>query len=90
VVVTPYVDTERQLGCWVRRFSIDVSPADLKWHRDRLDRSVEVLSGSDWAIQFDDCLPVELERGDTIMIPAGLWHRIVRGSTDLVLRITES
>jgi quercetin dioxygenase-like cupin family protein len=62
---------------------------ELVWHRDKTTRLVEVLSGEGWLFQMDDCLPVEMRVGDMYKIPAYAYHRIKRGTTDLIIRITE-
>lgn len=69
----------------IRTFSPDVEFEDLKWHRDREDRIVYPLNVNDWKYQEDNKLPVSLNR--EIFIPEGLWHRVIRGSTELKVKI---
>lgn len=73
----------------IRTFRSNVKNDELVWHRDKYDRTVEVLSGEDWLFQLEGCLPVEMRPGDVFQIPAKVFHRIGKGSTDLILRITE-
>jgi hypothetical protein len=47
------------------------------------------MEGEGWEIQFDDCLPESLEIGKEYVIPAYTFHRIKRGSSDLVIKIEE-
>lgn len=65
----------------IRTFSPDVDFEDLKWHRDREDRVVIPLNENDWYYQEDNKLPVPLK--EKIFIPMGLWHRVIKGTTEL-------
>jgi hypothetical protein len=71
----------------IRLFSKDVDPMDLVWHQDKEDRDIEVLEGEGWQIQFDNELPFELKRGGRIFITEGRIHRILKGTTDLKIKI---
>lgn len=73
----------------IRSFRSDVDKDELDWHRDRYDRTVEVLSGQNWLFQLEGCLPIPMNAGDIFQIPAETFHRIGKGSTDLILRIKE-
>lgn len=83
-MVNPYFDRGN-----IRTFSSRLNESELVWHRDREDRTIEVVEGTGWRFQFDDNLPIELNVGDTIKIPAMKFHRIMKSidSTDLVLKI---
>ena len=70
-----------------RRFTQDVDEQELVWHRDREDRQVEILEPTDWQFQFEDSLPQQLEK--TIFIPKNTYHRLIKGTGDLELRILE-
>lgn len=69
----------------VRTFSGDVDSHELKWHRDDEDRIVTPLDENDWLFQRDNGLPEPI-RGE-IRIARGEWHRVIKGTTDLVVRI---
>jgi hypothetical protein len=69
----------------VRTFSQDVDPDELKWHRDEEDRTVTPLNCNDWMFQRDDQLPEPMDK--EITISRGEWHRVIKGTTDLVVRI---
>lgn len=69
----------------IRTFSANVDEGELHWHRDREDRLVEVLEGSNWKIQFDNELPREFT---SIIIPEGVYHRLIKGTDDLKISIT--
>ena len=88
-LVNPYIEHKLNNGKILRTFSKDVLTEELVWHRDKNNRIVEVIEGEGWEIQFDDRLPEPLEKGKEYVIPAYTFHRIKRGTTDLVLRIEE-
>lgn len=73
----------------LREFKNNVPSEELIWHRDRSDRIVEVISGFGWKFQRDNRLPVSLREGDVFKIPAGQYHRLLKGKTDLVVKIFE-
>lgn len=69
----------------VRTFSEDVPNEELKWHRDAEDRIVKVIGETDWKIQFDNCLPQVLT--GEVRIPAGIYHRVIKGTGNLKVEI---
>ena len=71
----------------IRTFSKDVDPMELIWHQDAENREIEVLEGKGWELQMDNELPFELVRGDHIFITEGRIHRILKGTTDLKIKI---
>ena len=71
----------------IRTFSKDVEPMELVWHQDAEDREIEVLEGKGWELQMDNELPLELVSGDHIFITEGRIHRILKGTTDLKIKI---
>jgi hypothetical protein len=56
------------------------------WHRDLKNRSVKLIKGSGWKIQLENSLPSDFEE---ITIPKLVWHRVIKGSEDLVVEIKE-
>ena len=82
----PY-DEEINESYRVRVFSESVDDEDLKWHRDREDRLVEVIEGDGWEIQFDNELPKKLTPGTQIVIPEGVYHRVIKGSSELKIKV---
>lgn len=72
-----------------RKFTLDVDSEELVWHRDEKDRYVTILEGEGWEFQLDNELPLELKKGDYIFIPNQAYHRIIKGTTDLVIQIQE-
>jgi quercetin dioxygenase-like cupin family protein len=73
----------------IREFDSDVDSHELVWHRDKKDRIVEVISGEGWRFQMDNKLPIILKEGDVIEIPKETYHRIGRGTTNLIIKIKE-
>ena len=71
----------------IRTFSKDVDPMELVWHQDAEDREIEVLEGKGWELQMDNELPFELVSGDHIFIRENQIHRVLKGETDLKIKI---
>ena len=82
----PYSE-RRKDNLIVRTFSQDIDEEELVWHRDREDREVTVLEETDWQFQFDNELPQVLK--DTIFIPKNTYHRLIKGTGELNVHITE-
>ena len=86
--VKPYTEIQ-QNNTIIRTFPFDLNEEELVWHRDHNDRNVKVLTGKGWKVQMDNQLPKEIKRGDTFFIPKETYHRIIKGTTDLVVKIIE-
>lgn len=69
----------------IRTFSKDVDPHELKWHRDNENRTVIPIAKNDWLFQRDNQLPEPIE--GEITIAKGEWHRVIKGTGDLLVRI---
>ena len=80
--MNPYVNKGN-----IRTFSKDVDPMELVWHQDAEDREIEVLEGKGWKLQMDNELPFELIKGDHIFIQENQIHRVLKGTTDLKIKI---
>ncbi len=74
-------------GFHVRTFSSNLTEIDLKWHFDEEDRIVVCEHETDWLFQMDDELPVKIKKNTPIYIPEGVYHRIIKGSNDLVVKV---
>jgi hypothetical protein len=81
--------TEKSLGNnqYIREFSNDVDTHELEWHIDREDRTISVVENIDWQIQLDNNLPQLLK--ETIFIPKETYHRVIKGTGNLKVRITK-
>jgi quercetin dioxygenase-like cupin family protein len=85
----PYIDRNTSEHTFLREFAETVESAELVWHRDRQDRQVTVVEGSDWQIQFDNKLPMPLKEGEMVFVPKHTYHRLHKGSSKLVVEIRE-
>lgn len=74
-------------GFNIRTFSSDIDENELKWHWDEQDRLVICEQETDWMLQMDNCLPITIEKNKTYFIPEGEFHRIIKGSGDLTLKV---
>jgi quercetin dioxygenase-like cupin family protein len=89
-VSRPYRDEKISENVWIRTFDHTVTHSDeYVWHRDKRDRNVTVLEGEDWQFQFDNEIPIRINKNDAIHVPRQVYHRIIVGSTPLKLRIEE-
>ena len=82
----PFVE-ESKNNFRIRTFSENVDSDELKWHRDRENRIVEVIDSNNWKLQMDNELPIVLENGKKYYIPMGEYHRVIKGSGDLKVSI---
>jgi len=73
----------------VREFKVNTPNKELVWHRDKKDRYVTILEGEGWHFQLDNELPLELRKRDVIFIPKHQYHRVIKGKTDLLIKIEE-
>jgi hypothetical protein len=69
----------------IRTFSKDTDSEELKWHRDNEDRLVTPTRPNDWLFQRDNALPEPIDR--PISIQKGEWHRVIKGTTDLQIKV---
>lgn len=69
----------------VRTFSENVDDIELVWHRDKEDRIVKSIGDTDWMVQLDNELPKSLT--ETIFIPKNTYHRVIKGSGNLTVKI---
>lgn len=87
-MVNPY-DDQRHEDTILRTFSESVDEQELIWHRDKRTREVSVISGEGWKLQMDNQLPEEMTQGKLYTIPKMEYHRIIKGTGQLVLKIWE-
>ena len=84
----PYKDLETTDQYIIREFSDSVDPIELLWHRDDEDRTIEIVGETDWAIQLENKLPTSLN--NRIFIARHEWHRVIKGTGKLLLKIYKS
>jgi hypothetical protein len=83
----PFVERSVGNNQYLREFSDDVDTHELEWHMDREDRTVEVIENIDWQFQLENNLPQLLN--ETIFIPKETYHRIIKGTGNLKVKITK-
>jgi quercetin dioxygenase-like cupin family protein len=88
-MTNPYTNTPITQTSVIREFSSEVDPMELVWHQDEEDRTIEILEGNGWQLQRDNELPLALQEGDSIFIPMGQIHRVIKGNTNLKIQITK-
>ena len=84
----PYTDIKEPDGTISRLFSASTKPEALKWHMDDEDRIITPLEKTNWQYQLEDKLTVPLDRH--IFIKRHQWHRLIKGTGSLTLKITKN
>jgi hypothetical protein len=72
-----------------RVFTPDVDSDELKWHQDLKDRKVTIIEDGGWEFQMEDSLPNKLHPLQQLHIPKLVWHRVIKGKSNLVVEIIE-
>lgn len=72
-----------------RTFLNSVNETELKWHWDNENRIVICEHETDWQLQMDNELPIKIEKNKKYFIPEGEYHRIIKGSGDLTVKVTK-
>lgn len=85
----PYTNTQIDNNTFIREICLDVSEDDLVWHRDAKDRTIYLLEGENWYIQFDNFMPELLIKNEEIYVPKNTFHRVIKGTTKLKIKIIE-
>jgi quercetin dioxygenase-like cupin family protein len=85
-LVKPYTNGSSGL----RTILCETAGKEHEWHRDREDRTITILSGQGWQLQYNGQLPVELIEGQDYYIPKMMYHRVIQGVNDLKIRINEN
>jgi len=73
-----FCGTIHATGTWMRQ-------EYLQGHRDREDRIIEPIEETNWGFQLDNELPKRIQ--GQIFIPKGVWHRAIKGSGDLKIKL---
>jgi hypothetical protein len=81
----PYNDLKVTDEYIIREFNENIDPIELMWHRDNEKRTIETVGKTDWKIQLDDQLPKSLN--EQVVIPKHMWHRVIKGTVTLTLKI---
>ena len=86
-VVKPYKETSLGNNQYIREFAADADTDELEWHLDREDRIVEVIQDGGWQFQLENELPIPLK--NSVFVPKETYHRVLRGSDKLVIKLTK-
>ena len=84
----PYKDLEETDFYIIREFNENIDPIELLWHRDDEDRTVEIIGETDWKLQLENSLPTSLNQ--PIFIPRHQYHRVIKGTGNLKIKIYKS
>lgn len=87
-MVKPYTDIEVTKDYILREFNHSIDPIELLWHRDNEDRTIEIVGDTDWQLQLENKLPTSINT--PIFIPKHEWHRVIKGTKTLTLKIHKS
>lgn len=83
----PYQEIKADNNTVTRVFDESIDPIELMWHRDQEDRLVEAIEPTDWMMQLDNELPTLIDK--PIFIPRYNWHRVIKGTGTLTVKITK-
>lgn len=72
---------------FIRSFECNIPDEELKWHFDDENRIIIPTKGTGWKIQLDENLPEDLIIGNEYFIPVDVYHRIIKGSEDLEIKL---
>lgn len=82
----PYIENQTSNNLIVERiFKSTCTQSELLWHRDPEDRKVVAVEATDWMIQLDNKLPVNLNT--EVFIPKDTFHRLIKGTGDLKIMV---
>jgi len=84
----PYTDIEVTDEYIIREFCDNIDPIELLWHRDDEHRTIEIIGDTDWKLQLENQLPTSINQ--PIHIPRHEWHRVIKGTGTLKLKIHKS
>lgn len=87
-MIKPYKDIEITDSYIIREFNENIDPIELLWHRDDENRTVEIIGETDWKVQLDNQLPTSMNH--PIFIKKHEWHRVIKGTGNLKLKIHKS
>ena len=85
--MNPYIEHQIDNNIVIRTFKESTDSEDFMWHMDQEDRIVEAFNINNWQIQLEDQLPINLRYGESITIPKGIWHRIIKGDDIAIYKI---
>ena len=84
----PFIEKKEKDNTLIRKFSENTDNHEFVWHRDDEDRIVYPTKKTNWMFQRENKLPEPIV--GEIKIKAGEWHRIIKGTGDLELKIIKN
>lgn len=72
----------------IRVFENDNLETEELWHQDDENRTLEIIGNTDWQLQLENRLPTSLNK--PIFIPRYTWHRVIKGTGVLMVKIYKS
>jgi hypothetical protein len=83
----PFIEEHIKENIFLREFKESVESEELKWHMDQEDREVKIIESNGWKLQLDNQLPILLEEGKTYFIEKYNFHRVIKGSGNLIVEV---
>lgn len=84
-VMLPFIEEKIGENLFIRTFKQETDSGEFMWHRDYEDRIIESIEETDWGFQLDNQLPIKIS--GKIYIPKGVYHRLIKGSGDLTIKL---
>ena len=81
----PFIEEKISENLFIRTFKQETDSGEMVWHRDYEDRIIESIEETDWGFQLDNQLPIIIS--GKIYIPKGVYHRLIKGSGDLIIKL---
>lgn len=67
----------------------NIESKELNWNYEKKDKKIKVIQSNDWMLQFENKTPRPLKEGQIISVPKGVYHRIIKGDGNLIIKIKE-
>ena len=83
----PYDERQVSENTKIRTFLETVEDSELKWHTDNEDRLIKPTHKTNWMVQLDNELPQKLSENHEILIPKGVYHRLIKGVGNLKIKV---
>jgi len=83
----PFIEEHIKENIFLREFKESIESEKLKWHMDQEDREVKIIESNGWKLQLDNQLPILLEEGKTYFIEKYNFHRVIKGSGNLIVEV---
>ena len=81
----PFIEEKISDNLFIRTFKQETDSGEMVWHRDYEDRIIEPIDVTDWGFQLDNQLPILIS--GKIYIPRGVYHRLIKGTGDLKIKL---